>query len=561
MIVCIAEKPSVARDIARILGATKQCEGYLEGNGYQVTWTFGHLCELKYPEDYTPEWKYWSLGRLPMIPQRFGIRVKQDAGIQKQFDTISQLYASAEEIINCGDAGQEGELIQRWVMQKAGVKCPVKRLWISSMTDEAIREGFAALRTQQQYDSLYAAGLCRAICDWVLGMNATRLYTLKYGQRGSTPLSIGRVQTPTLALIVHRQAEIENFKPEPYWVLATIYRKTTFTAVLKEGERGFRSEEEGQRAFASIQDVPFTVKSVEKKNGTEAPPRLFDLTSLQVACNKKWGYSADKTLQLIQALYEKKVTTYPRVDTTYLSEDIYPKCKTILNGIGRTTYAPLLQPLRGEKLLKRKKVFDTSKVTDHHAIIPTGQAADNLLPEERNVYDLIARRFIAIFYPDCKFATTTVFGQAGETLFRVSGKEILSAGWRSVFQKEKSEEEAEENENRDEERTLPTFTVGESGPHRPTLQKKLTQAPKPYTEATLLRAMETAGKAVEDEELRDLLKENGHHRDALSPKLHYENSKGLVCYADRRRTHRADQRGTLEECRTNRTLGEATPRD
>ena len=509
MIVCIAEKPSVARDIARILGATKQCEGYLEGNGYQVTWTFGHLCELKYPEDYTPEWKYWSLGRLPMIPQRFGIRVKQDAGIQKQFDIICQLYAAAEEIINCGDAGQEGELIQRWVMQKAGVKCPVKRLWISSMTDEAIREGFAALRTQQQYDSLYAAGLCRAIGDWVLGMNATRLYTLKYGQRGSTPLSIGRVQTPTLALIVRRQAEIEHFKPELYWVLATIYRKTTFTAVLKEGERGFRSEEEGQRAFAAIQDVPFTVKSVEKKNGTEAPPRLFDLTSLQVACNKKWGYSADKTLQLIQALYEKKVTTYPRVDTTYLSEDIYPKCKTILNGIGRTTYAPLLQPLRGEKLLKRKKVFDTSKVTDHHAIIPTGQAADNLLPEERNVYDLIARRFIAIFYPDCKFATTTVFGQAGDTLFRVSGKEILTPGWRSVFQKEKSEEEAEENENRDEERTLPTFTVGESGPHRPTLQKKLTQAPKPYTEATLLRAMETAGKAVEDEELRDLLKENG----------------------------------------------------
>ena len=509
MIVCIAEKPSVARDIARILGATKQCEGYLEGNGYQVTWTFGHLCELKYPEDYTPDWKYWSLGRLPMIPQRFGIRVKQDAGIQKQFDIICQLYAAAEEIINCGDAGQEGELIQRWVMQKAGVKCPVKRLWISSMTDEAIREGFAALRTQQQYDSLYAAGLCRAIGDWVLGMNATRLYTLKYGQRGSTPLSIGRVQTPTLALIVRRQAEIEHFKPEPYWVLATIYRKTTFTAVLKEGERGFRSEEEGQRAFAAIQDVPFTVKSVEKKNGTEAPPRLFDLTSLQVACNKKWGYSADKTLQLIQALYEKKVTTYPRVDTTYLSEDIYPKCKTILNGIGRTTYAPLLQPLRGEKLLKRKKVFDTSKVTDHHAIIPTGQAADNLLPEERNVYDLVARRFIAIFYPDCKFATTTVFGQAGDTLFRVSGKEILAPGWRSVFQKEKSEEEAEENENRDEERTLPTFTVGESGPHRPTLQKKLTQAPKPYTEATLLRAMETAGKAVEDEELRDLLKENG----------------------------------------------------
>ena len=508
MIVCIAEKPSVARDIARILGATTAKSGYMEGNGYQVTWTFGHLCELKEPNDYHENWKHWSLAALPMIPERFGIKVIPEDSIKKQFSIIEKLYAGADEIINCGDAGQEGELIQRWVMQKANVKCPVKRLWISSMTDEAILQGFQNLRDEQQYQPLYMAGLSRAIGDWMLGMNATRLYTLKYGQNKQV-LSIGRVQTPTLALIVNRQKEIDNFKPEPYWVLATIYRKTTFTAVLKEGERGFRSEEEGQRAFAAIQNVPFTVKSVEKKNGTEAPPRLFDLTSLQVACNKKWGYSADKTLQLIQALYEKKVTTYPRVDTTYLSEDIYPKCKTILNGIGRTTYAPLLQPLRGEKLLKRKKVFDTSKVTDHHAIIPTGQAADNLLPEERNVYDLIARRFIAIFYPDCKFATTTVFGQAGETLFRVSGKEILSAGWRSVFQKEKNEEEAEENENRDEERTLPTFSVGESGPHRPTLQKKLTQAPKPYTEATLLRAMETAGKAVEDEELRDLLKENG----------------------------------------------------
>ena len=399
MIVCIAEKPSVAQDIARILGATIRKDGYMEGNGYQVTWTFGHLCELKYPEDYTPTWKPWSLGQLPMIPQRFGIRLKHEKSIEHQFAVIKELFEKADTIVNCGDAGQEGELIQRWVLQLTGVKKDVQRLWISSMTDEAIREGFNTLKPQTNYQSLYEAGLCRAIGDWILGMNASRLYTLKYGrrERGATPLSIGRVQTPTLALIVRRQAEIEHFKPEPYWVLATIYRKTTFTAVLKEGERGFRSEEEGQRAFAAIQDVPFTVKSVEKKNGTEAPPRLFDLTSLQVACNKKWGYSADKTLQLIQALYEKKVTTYPRVDTTYLSEDIYPKCKTILNGIGRTTYAPLLQPLRGEKLLKRKKVFDTSKVTDHHAIIPTGQAADNLLPEERNVYDLIARRFIAIF--------------------------------------------------------------------------------------------------------------------------------------------------------------------
>ena len=558
MIVCIAEKPSVARDIARILGATKQCEGYLEGNGYQVTWTFGHLCELKYPEDYTPDWKYWSLGRLPMIPQRFGIRVKQDAGIQKQFDIICQLYAAAEEIINCGDAGQEGELIQRWVMQKAGVKCPVKRLWISSMTDEAIREGFAALRTQQQYDSLYAAGLCRAIGDWVLGMNATRLYTLKYGQRGSTPLSIGRVQTPTLALIVRRQAEIEHFKPEPYWVLATIYRKTTFTAVLKEGERGFRSEEEGQRAFAAIQDVPFTVKSVEKKNGTEAPPRLFDLTSLQVACNKKWGYSADKTLQLIQALYEKKVTTYPRVDTTYLSEDIYPKCKTILNGIGRTTYAPLLQPLRGEKLLKRKKVFDTSKVTDHHAIIPTGQAADNLLPEERNVYDLIARRFIAIFYPDCKFATTTVFGQAGDTLFRVSGKEILAPGWRSVFQKEKSEEHAANLYRRRKWAASPHATK-EIDASAEALHGSHTAARD--GDGRKGGGGRRVARFAERERHRPTFDACSHHRDALSPQLHYENQEGLVCNPDGRRTHRIDQRGTLEECRANRTLGETTPRD
>lgn len=529
MIVCIAEKPSVARDIAHVLGATQSHEGYLEGNGYQVTWTFGHLCELKYPEDYRPEWKRWSLGALPMVPERFGIRLKSDKGVERQFAVIQRLMSRADSIVNCGDAGQEGELIQRWVMQKAGVKCPVRRLWISSLTEEAIREGFAALKEQEAYKPLYEAGLCRAIGDWLLGMNATRLYTIKYGsrERGSTPLSIGRVQTPTLALIVRRQQDIENFRPEPYWVLTTVYRDTTFTAVTDDGadeapsadasrksantRRGFTTEEEGRAALSRISEAPFSVTAVSRKNGTEAPPRLFDLTSLQVECNKKFGYSAEQTLQLIQTLYEKKVTTYPRVDTTFLSDDIYPKCKQILNGIAGQ-YGDLLVPLRGEKLRKSKKVFDSGKVTDHHAIIPTGVPAVALTDMERNVYDLVARRFIAVFYPDCRFATTTVLGEAAEVPFKATGKQITEAGWRAVFAKSDvppAASDASETRPADEERTLPEFVRGESGPHRPDLAQKATQPPKPYTEATLLRAMETAGRTVDDEELRDALKENG----------------------------------------------------
>lgn len=538
MIVCIAEKPSVARDIANILGATQQHQGYLEGNGYQVTWTFGHLCELKYPEDYTPLWKRWSLGALPMVPARFGIRLKDDQGVKAQFDVIQKLMQKADRIINCGDAGQEGELIQRWVMQKAEVKCPVDRLWISSLTEESIREGFSSLKPQQEYKSLYEAGLCRAIGDWLLGMNATRLYTIKYGGGyGAPPLSIGRVQTPTLALIVRRQLEIENFKPEPYWVLTTVYRDTTFNAVMAdpnddepaaEGDdkgdkakqqqqaparRGFTTEEEGRAALAKIQNEPFVVTAVDKKRGTEQPPRLFDLTSLQVECNKKFGYSADLTLSLIQSLYEKKVTTYPRVDTTYLSDDIYPKCPGILRGI-RNQYNDLLEPLRGNNgvLPKRKKVFDTSKVTDHHAIIPTGVEANNLTDTERNVYDLVARRFITVFYPDCKFATTTVMGQAADVPFKATGKIILKPGWRAVppsAAKMVATANDDDDKKDETERTLPDFVKGESGPHRPDLAQKMTQPPKPYTEATLLRAMETAGRTVDNEELRDAMKENG----------------------------------------------------
>ena len=511
MIVCIAEKPSVARDIARILGANTSHDGYMEGNGYQVTWTFGHLCELKMPEDYMPAWKAWSLGQLPMIPPRFGIRLKNDAGVQKQFAIIQKLMQNADSIVNCGDAGQEGELIQRWVMQKARATCPVQRLWISSMTDEAIREGFNNLKPQSDYQSLYEAGLCRSIGDWILGMNATRLYSLKYGQQGrrSTPLSIGRVQTPTLALIVRRQAEIENFKPEPYWVLTTDYRETTFTAVMEEGERGFRSEEEGKKALDKISGIPFTVTSVEKKKGKEAPPRLFDLTSLQVECNKKFSFSADTTLQLIQSLYEKKITTYPRVDTTFLPDDVYPKCKGILNGIAGQ-YADILQPLRGEKLRKSKKVFDSSKVTDHHAIIPTGVAPNNLTDMERKVFDLVARRFIAAFYPDMEFMQTTVLGEVADVKFRVGGKQITLPAWKVVFAKDEKDSDADDEAKKgDEERTLADFKKGESGPHKPGLAQKMTQPPKPYTEATLLRAMETAGRSVENEELRDALKENG----------------------------------------------------
>ena len=530
MTVCIAEKPSVAQDIARILGATARRDGYYEGNGYQVTWTFGHLCELKMPEDYTPMWKAWALTSLPMIPPKFGIRLKEDQGVKKQFAVIEQLFRAADGIINCGDAGQEGELIQRWVMQKAQVKCPVKRLWISSMTDEAIREGFAQLKDQNEYQTLYMAGLSRAVGDWLLGINCTRLYTIKYGQNRQV-LSIGRVQTPTLALIVNRQKEIDNFRPEPYWILATIYRDTLFTAT--KGK--FTNKEEGEAAFATIEGKPFTVTKVEKKNGKETPPSLYDLTSLQVDCNRKFGYSAEMTLNLIQQLYEQKLTTYPRVDTTFLSDDVYPKCPQIMNGLfqtrfaGMALYADLVKPLGGKPLPKSKKVFDSSKVTDHHAIIPTGVPPQGLTDVQRNVYDLIARRFIAVFYPDCKYAQTTVLGEVGASPnpstsgenssaieFKVTGRTILDPGWRVVYKSSESSDYSENSENSDnqensdkQERTLPPFEKGESGDHKPTLTEKMTTPPPYYTEATLLRAMETAGKLVDDEELRRAMKENG----------------------------------------------------
>ena len=532
MIVCIAEKPSVAHDIAEVLGAKVRKEGYFEGNGYQVTWTFGHLCTLKEPHEYTPSWKSWSLGSLPMIPPRFGIKLIDDPGIEKQFHIIERLMGQAEMIINCGDAGQEGELIQRWVMQKAGAKCPVKRLWISSLTEEAIREGFAHLKDQQEFQPLYEAGLSRAIGDWTLGMNATRLYTLKYGQNKQV-LSIGRVQTPTLALIVNRQKEIENFVPKQYWELKTLYRDTLFSAIVRKSDEELAEEaaqekenpaarkkaapkedanrgippitdrETGEELLQRIQNAPFTITDITAKKGTEAPPRLFDLTSLQVECNKKFSYSADMTLQLIQSLYEKKVATYPRVDTTFLSDDIYPKCPKILEGI--KDYARFTAPLAGKQLLKSKKVFDNSKVTDHHAIIPTGVQPQGLTDMEKRVFDLIARRFIAVFYPDCKFSTTTVTGEADSIEFKVSGKQILDPGWRVIFAKD-TEEESKEGE---EESVLPAFSKGESGPHQPQLNEKWTQPPRPYTEATLLRAMETAGKLVDNDELRDALKENG----------------------------------------------------
>ena len=514
MIVCIAEKPSVAKDIARIIGATASRDGYMEGNGYQVTWTFGHLCELKMPEDYTPMWKAWSLTALPMIPPRFGIRLKNDEGIKKQFAVIERLMQAADGIINCGDAGQEGELIQRWVMQKAGATCPVQRLWISSMTDEAIREGFATLKDQSNYQSLYMAGLSRAVGDWLLGINCTRLYTIKYGQNRQV-LSIGRVQTPTLALIVNRQKEIDNFKPEPYWVLATVYRDTTFTAT--KGK--FTSKEEGEEAFKTIEGKPFTITQVEKKNGKETPPSLYDLTSLQVDCNKKFGFSAETTLNIIQQLYEQKLTTYPRVDTTFLPDDVYAKCPQTMNGLfqvkhaGQAPYADLVRPLGGKPLLKSKKVFDSSKVTDHHAIIPTGMVPTALTDMQRKVFDLIARRFIAVFYPDCKYAQTTVLGEVGvgtpEAIeFKVTGRTILDPGWRAVYAKDVQSDDDEKKPD-EEERTLPVFQKGESGPHQPTLTEKMTTPPPYYSEATLLRAMETAGKLVEDEELRRAMKENG----------------------------------------------------
>ena len=507
MIVCIAEKPSVARDIAKVLGANTSHEGYMEGNGYQVTWTFGHLCTLKEPHDYTEQWKPWALTRLPMIPPRFGIKLIADKGVEKQFKTIESLFQKADEIVNCGDAGQEGELIQRWVMQKAAVKCPVKRLWISSLTEEAIREGFKNLKDQSEYQSLYEAGLSRAIGDWLLGMNATRLYTLKYGQNRQV-LSIGRVQTPTLALIVNRYHEIVNFKPEAYWVLSTVYRDTVFTAT--KGKYG--SVEDGQKDLQSIEGKEFAVTDIATKKGTEAPPRLFDLTSLQVECNKRYGFSADQTLQTIQSLYEKKYTTYPRVDTTYLSDDIYPKCPDILAKL--TNYSAFTAPLAGKKLPKSKKVFDNSKVTDHHAIIPTGVVPTGLSFAEEKVYDEVCRHFIAVFYPDCQFATTTVLGKVEDVEFKTSGKQILVQGWREVIKPAKKDEvggmkEEGEGEKEDEEKTLPVFVKGEHGPHQPQLAEKWTSPPKPFTEATLLRAMETAGKLVDDESLREAMKENG----------------------------------------------------
>jgi len=504
MIVCIAEKPSVAREIAKVLGANASHDGFMEGNGYQVTWTFGHLCCLKEPQDYCDQWRRWSLGSLPMIPPRFGIKLIDNQGYEKQFKTIERLMQAADGIINCGDAGQEGELIQRWVMQKAKAKCPVQRLWVSSLTEDAIREAFANLKPQDEYQSLYEAGLCRAIGDWLLGMNATRLYTIRFAQAKGQVLSIGRVQTPTLAMIVKRHFEIKNFVPEKYWVLSTVYRGVTFSST--KGK--IKKPEEGQAALEAIRGKDFEVTSIEQKAGTEAPPRLFDLTSLQVECNKKFSFSADDTLKHIQSLYEKKLTTYPRVDTTFLSDDIYPRCPGILQGI--RPYAPLVQPLMGKKLKKSKKVFDSTKVTDHHAIIPTGTdpSTVDLSLAEKRVYDMVARRFIAVFYPDCKFSTTTVMGEVESVEFKATGKQILDEGWRAVFGG-KSELSDEGEKADDKEQVLPAFEQGEKGPHEPLLTEKQTTPPKPYTEATLLRAMETAGKTVENEELRDALKANG----------------------------------------------------
>ena len=559
MIVCIAEKPSVAKEIADVLGARTRREGYLEGNGYQVTWTFGHLCTLKEPHDYTPQWKNWSLGSLPMIPPRFGIKLIDNQGIEKQFGIIKNLMQRADMIINCGDAGQEGELIQRWVMQKAEAKCPVKRLWVTSLTEEAIREGFAKLLDASDKQPLYEAGLCRAIGDWVLGMNATRLYTLKYGQNRQV-LSIGRVQTPTLALIVKRQQEIESFVPQQYWMLKTLYRGVTFNAIMKRSEEDLMADieklkekavkkgvefdmseawrkaeadnigldpiangEQGAAILERIKDKPFTITSVTKKDGKELPPSLFDLGTLQTECDKKFGIPVDVTLQTVQSLYEKKVTTYPRVDTTYLSDDVYAKCPQILMGL--RDYQQYITPLHGRPLLKSKKVFDNKKVTDHHAIIPTGVVPGALTDIEKKVYDLIVRRFIAVFHPECKTRTTTVMGETDGILFRTSGKEIIEPGWRIVFDRQQTTDNGQQTaEGQSEDNSQfsilnSQFIKGESGPHTPELMEKWTQPPKPYTEGTLVRAMETAGKFVDDEELRDAMKENGIGRPATRAEI------------------------------------------
>lgn len=502
MKLCITEKPSVAKDIAQILGANIRHDGYFEGGDYKITWTFGHLCTLKEPGDYDERWKRWALGVLPMIPLRFGIKVIPNKGIERQFKVIENLIAEADEVINCGDAGQEGELIQRWVMQKASINCPVKRLWISSLTDESIREGFSNLQPESNFDNLYHAGLSRAIGDWILGMNATRLYSLKYSSPGNV-LSIGRVQTPTLALIVQRHFEIENFKPEDYWELKTLYRGVIFNATSGK----FNSPEDAEITLDAIKTHPMVIKDVQKKKGKEAPPRLFDLTSLQVECNKKWGWTADETLRLIQSLYEKKVTTYPRVDTTYLSDDIYPKVPGILRNM--MPYANLTAGLLATKLPKSKKVFDNSKVTDHHAIIPTGQSPEMLIGNERQLYHLIALRFIAVFYPDCKFLSTTVVGEVDKTGFKATGKVIEDLGWRMLYDNSGTSTAENGKEDDSDDKILPDFSVGESGSHEPSLQKRTTQPPKYYTEGTLLRAMESAGKTVDDEDLREAMKENG----------------------------------------------------
>lgn len=508
MILCITEKPSVGADIAKILGAGVRRDGYFEGGDYCVTWTFGHLCELKDPADYTPDWKRWSLSALPMIPERFGIKLKDDSGIKHQFEVIERLIKKCDKVINCGDAGQEGELIQRWVMQKAGCQKPVERLWISSLTDESIKEGFEHLRPQKELESLYIAGLCRAIGDWILGINATRLYTLKYAERNepgnrNNILSVGRVQTPTLALVVNRQKEIENFVPTTSYELRTLYRDVTFSSNVK----AFKNEEDGQGKLREAAESEFEVTEVTKKKVKEAPPRLFDLTSLQVEANKKYGLSADETLKTIQSLYEKKLTTYPRVDTTYLTDDVYPKCGPILNGLGQ--YQELLKPIRGKKLKKSNKVFDNSKVTDHHAIIPTGQPAQMLTQPEWQIYDLVARRFISAFFPDCVYDQTQVKGKAGKIEFKTSGKRIAEPGWKSVYSQDITEPTASNDSETKESSALPEFIKGEKGPHKPFLGKKTTTPPSYYTEGTLLKAMETAGTSVDDEELREALKANG----------------------------------------------------
>ena len=522
MIVCVAEKPSVGAYIANVLGAKQRKDGYFEGNGYQVTWTFGHLCALLDPQEYSDQWKAWSLSSLPMIPARFSIKVSGDEGVHKQFNVIKNLIAEADEVINCGDAGQEGELIQRWVYQQAGCKCPVKRLWVNSLTEEAIRDGFQQLKDQTEYQHLYEAGLMRAIGDWLLGMNATRAYTIRYAQgtgRNRQVLSVGRVQTPTLALVVKRQAEIENFKPRTYWELKTTYRDTLFNAQIpvEEDEYAITSAEQGEALVDSIKDLPFVINSVEKKKGLEFAPKLYDLTSLQVDCNKKYAFSAEQTLQLIQSLYEKRVTTYPRVDTTYLSDDIYPKVPGILAGI--KDFYPQVTPLLGAKLPKSKKVFDNKKVTDHHAIIPTGQRPDNLTADEKKVYELVALHFIAVFYPECEVSNTTVLAKAGDIDFKVTGREVIKPGWRAVFanltptlsqgEGEDSQDSPDSLDSSGTQNSLPAFVKGESGVHIPQLKEKTTTPPKYYTEATLLRAMETAGKTVENDELREAMKENG----------------------------------------------------